>query len=163
MSYFKRATWWLAIVILGVIVLPGCKQPKPAASGSPGKDAAGHPEEGPHGGALAEWGSEEYHAEFTVNHKEKKATVYILDGEVKKAVPIKAESITLTITNAGDARVTITLKADPQKDEPKGASSRFSGTHDALAKEMEFKGNISGKVDGKDYSGDFEEKPHKHK
>jgi hypothetical protein len=118
-----------------------------------------HPDEGPHGGALAEWGDEEYHAEFTVDHKEKKATVYILDGEVKNPVPIEAESITLTISNVTPP-ATITLKADPQKDDPKGKASRFSGTHDSLGEEKAFKGTIQGKIGDKPYEDDFEEKAH---
>src|SRR5687767_13476253 len=58
-----------------------------------------HPDEGPHGGALAEWGDEKYHAEFTVDHGKKQATVYILDGSAKKAAPIEAKEITLTLNN----------------------------------------------------------------
>src|SRR5262245_37093806 len=61
------------------------------------KDEHDHPDKGPHGGVLAEWGDEKYHAEFTVDHKAKKATVYILDGTARKAAPIPARSITLSI------------------------------------------------------------------
>ena len=53
-----------------------------------------HPDRGPHGGALAEWGEEEYHAEFTADHANKQATIYILDGTAKKAAPVAAENVT---------------------------------------------------------------------
>jgi hypothetical protein len=126
-----------------------------------GKDQEGddHPDEGPHGGALAEWDHDRYHAEFTVDHKEKKATVYILDRKAKKAVPIDAQTVTVSLANVKPPAV-ITLKADPQEDDPKGKSSRFSGTHDALGKEMEFEGEISGKVGDKPYAAEFKEEGH---
>lgn len=123
-------------------------------------DEDDHPHEGPHGGALAEWGEHEYHAEFTVNHKEMKATVYILDKSAKKAAPIEAESITLKIEKP---KLVLILKAEPEKDDPKGKSSRFSGVHKDLAKEMEFEGEISGKVGKTPYAGRFAEEEHEHK
>jgi hypothetical protein len=141
----------------------GCDNPhkgtSPARGGAGKAHAHDHPEKGPHDGALAEWGDEEYHAEFTVDHAQKRATVYVLDGTGKKAVPIAAESITLTLTDATPP-VQVTLKADPQKDDPKGQSSRFSGTHPLLGEEREFKGEISGKVGDKPYAGEFSEKGH---
>ena len=138
---------------------PGGKDTKSTGS-APGAGKHEHPEEGPHGGALAEWGEEEFHIEFKADPGKKQATVYILDGAAKKVVPIEAETVMLVIKNV-QPPANITLKADPQKDDPKGKSSRFVGTHDALAKEMEFKGEISGKVGAKAYAGDFEEKAHK--
>jgi hypothetical protein len=126
--------------------------------GGPSK-AHDHAEQGPHGGALAEWGEEKYHAEFTVDHPKKQATVYILDGTAKKPSPIPAETITLTLTNVKPT-VQFTLKADPQEGDPKGSSSRFIGTHDQLGVEMEYEGEISGRVGDTPYVGAFEEKEH---
>lgn len=126
------------------------------------KEGHHHPSKGPHGGVLAEWGKEEYHPEFTVDHKTKKATVYILDGNAKKEVPIEAETVSLTITNMKPP-VQITLKADPQKDDPKGKASRFVGDHEKLGEDMPFRGEISGKIGTKPYSGKFVEKDHDHK
>jgi hypothetical protein len=54
----------------------------------------------------------------------------------------------------------VTLKADPQEGDPKGQASRFSGTHEKLAQEAEFKGEIAGTVGGTPYSGKFTEKGH---
>ena len=60
--------------------------------------------------------------------------------------------------------VTVKLKADPQAKDPAGSSSRFVGKHEIFAKKMDFKGTISGKVDGKErISEEFEEKDHEHK
>ncbi|MCI0643028.1 MAG: hypothetical protein L0Y72_06850 [Gemmataceae bacterium] len=164
-----RISFGLCLLSLAVLIglgPVGCSKkpvdkPNPLA-GKKGEDHDEHGDEGPHGGALAEWGEHEYHAEFTVDHKEKKATVYILDKSAKKASPIEVESITLTIENV-KPKVTVQLKADPDAGDPKGKSSRFTGTHDALAKEMEFKGEISGTVGKTPYAGTFDEKPHKHK
>jgi hypothetical protein len=127
----------------------------------PGLPKHEHPDEGPNGGVLVEWGEEEYHPEFKPDHAKKLATVWIHDGRIKPTA-IDAKTIQLTISNV-EPPLNITLTADPQEKDPKGKSSRFSGTHDVLAKEMEFKGTISGKVGGTPYSGKFEEKPHDHK
>jgi hypothetical protein len=40
---------------------------------------------GPHGGALADWSGGKFHAEFTVNHDRKEATVYLLGADGKTA------------------------------------------------------------------------------
>jgi hypothetical protein len=156
----------LLVVSATVMLAGGCSRDKPKVVN--GKTANGkkqdgktphvhdHPDHGPHGGALAEWGEEEYHAEFTVDHAKKQATVYILDGSAKKAAPIAAETINLTLTHAKPA-VEITLKADPDKDDPKGKSSRFVGTHDKLGEERPFEGEISAKIDDKPYTGSFHE------
>ena len=149
-----------------LVIATGCANRKPPGKGTDNSAKNGHehdhPHEGPHKGALAEWGNEEYHAEFTVDHEKKQATVYILDGEVKKAAPIPVESITLTLSNVKPA-VQITLKADPDKGDPKGSSSRFIGMHEKLGVEMDFTGQISAKVGDRAFTGDFDEKAHDHK
>lgn len=124
------------------------------------KNEHAHPDKGPHGGVLIEWGEEDYHLEFTVDHKTQEATVYVLDETAKKAKPIKAKEITLTLKLTPP--VTVKLAAKPDSGDPAGASSRFVGTHEALGKEQEFAGEVKGEVDGKPYVGDFAEKPHKH-
>lgn len=111
---------------------------------------------GPHGGTVIEFGK--YHGEFVVDHAKKQATVYILDGKVKNAVPIAAEKLLLSIKSP---MFQTDLKAMPQDSDPKGKSSRFVATHDNLGKEQEFEGTVSGEIDGKPYLGDFKEEPHK--
>lgn len=156
----QRNELFVAALLGAALLVGGCKE-QATSSKSPAKQPHAHPTEGPHGGALIEWGDEEYHLEFTVDHAKKEATVYVLDGEVKKAAPIKAESLTLVVKNVTPP-ATITLKAAPEKDDPAGSSSRFAGTHDALGKVMEFQGEVSGKVGDTPYSGEFKEKAHKH-
>lgn len=144
---------FLAIACLATI---GCEAkpktpPKPAAHHD-------HPEKGPRGGALAEFGDEEYHAEFLVDHGKKEATVYILDEKAVKGVPIEAEFIELVLTH-DKKPVAVKLAADPDKDDPKGKSSRFRGVHDELGKEIDFRGAIRAKIgDAPAYEGTFDEK-----
>lgn len=160
-NYVRQRTSLLALGLMGALSLWGCARDINQDKKEPGPKAGHkHPDEGPHGGALAEWGNEEFHAEFLVDHGKKEATVYILDGLADKTVPIKEESLTLIIKNV-QPPANIILKADPQKDDPKDRSSRFTGRHDALGKEMEFEGEISGKIGDKAYTGEFKEKAHK--
>lgn len=119
-----------------------------------------HPHEGPHKGPIAEWGEEEYHVEFTVDHKTQEARVYILDEDVKKPKPIKADKVLLSIKSPV---FQVELKPEPQKDDPPGTASCFAGKHENFGKEQEFAGAVSAEVNGKPYAGDFkEEAEHPH-
>ena len=120
-----------------------------------------HPSEGPHHGVLAEWGEEEYHVEFTVDHKAQTATCYILDGTAKKAKPIDAKELTIVLKTKPP--VTVKLMPKPEAGEKSGQSSRFTAKNAAFGKHEAFEGTISGKVGSKPYSGDFKEKAHEHK
>jgi hypothetical protein len=51
----------------------------------------------PHDGTLADWGGGKYHVEFTVDHYNKEATVYVLGSDEKTPEPITAGSLLLTI------------------------------------------------------------------
>lgn len=157
-----------AALALALLLSGGCRRDggtagKTADGGGSKKTPGGHvhPHEGPHGGALAEWGAEEFHAEFIVDHDKKEATVYVLDEEVKKPVPIDAPTVTLTLTNV-KPKVQIELKPDPQEGDPKGKASRFRGSHETLGTVMEFRGEISATFGGTPYTGTFREEPHKH-
>jgi hypothetical protein len=153
------------LVLVAVLALAGCGGPPPAAPPKAGPPKAApdgrkhdHGAEGPHGGAIAEWGEEEYHPEFTVDHATQEATVYVLDGSAKKAAPIDAKELTLTLKLSPP--VTVALAAKPQEGDPAGKSSRFVGRHQEFGKDQEFAGTISGQVGGKPYSGDFKEESH---
>ena len=162
-----RRTWTrigaAAALSVALVAGAGCGSGSTAKPMTEKEKFAGHdhPHEGPHHGALVEWGEEEYHAEFTVDHKAKEATVYVLDGSAKKAAPIDAKELTLTLK--ATPPVTVKLTPKPDAGDPAGQSSRFTGTHEALGKEQEFEGTVSGVVNGKPYSGDFKEEPHDHK
>jgi hypothetical protein len=146
---------------LAVLLAAGCgptTQPTtPAVKATPSGHT--HGETGPAGGVLATWGNDEFHAEFVVDHPTGEATVYMLDGSAKKVTPIDAKALTLSLKETPP--VAVTLEAKPQDGDPPGQSSRFVGSHDALKTVKEFKGSISGKANGKNYTGDFEEKPAK--
>ena len=120
-----------------------------------GKDHEHGP--GPHGGAIGEFGGK-YHFEFTVSHPKQEATVYILGGDAQTAAPVKAESLTLSISSP---MFRVELKPVPQQGDPPGTSSRFVGKHEKLGVEQEFAGEVSGGVAGRPLVGDFKEKPEK--
>jgi hypothetical protein len=111
---------------------------------------------GPHGGAVAEWGDGNYHAEFTVDHDKQEATVYVLGSDAKSPAPVKASNLLLSIN---EPAFQVTLEPQPLEGEAAGSASRFVGKHESLGIVREFAGTISGEVDGKPFAGDFEEKP----
>ena len=167
-----RSLLMASALLFAFIALPsGCQKAQQDASATAGKkekakDGHGHDhahaEEGPHGGVLAEWGEHEYHAEFTVDHKTKSITIYVLDGEAKKAPKVdvgKISKVMVTVTNVTPP-LTLELKHEPAKSDSKGIA--FVGAHDSLGKEMDFKGTINGNVDGSPYSGEFKEEGHDH-
>ena len=157
----------LALVAATAFVV-GCPAPAPPApkpappttqtSAAP-KDAPKHAAhgEGPHEGAVADWGGGKYHVEFTVDHDKQEATVYVLGDDEKTATPIKAATILLSIN---DPKFQVELAAAPLEGEADGKASRFVGKHESLGKVQEFAGSISGEVDGTPYVGDFKEEPH---
>lgn len=128
----------------------------PTATEEHGHDHPAHGA-GPHGGTLTDWGGGAYHVEFTVDHDEKEATVYILGADEKTPAPIKAESIHLTID---EPMTELELEARPLEGEAAGVSSRFVASHDTLGIVREFAGTISGAIEDTPYTGDFKEEPH---
>ena len=151
-------------LLLTLTLALGCgggDKPAPAPSNTPAKDDHGHKHsahgEGPHEGAVADWGGGKFHIEFTVDHDKQEATVFILGDDEKTATPIKAATILLSINNP---KFQVELTATPLEDDAEGTASRFVGKHESLGKVQEFAGSISGEVDGTPYVGDFQEKPH---
>lgn len=174
-----RYSAWFTILLASISVM-GCN----SESAAPDKSGAGdtaeeehghahgpdghshdHSEEGhghapgPHGGTLADWGGGAYHVEFTVDHEQHQATVYILGGDEKTAEPIAAESVLLTIK---DPKLQVDLMPDPQEGDPEGKASRFVGKHEGLGTVKEYDGTMSAAVDGTPYAGNFAEEAHGH-
>src|SRR5262245_40427394 len=123
------------VIALAFVAALGCgegpkEKPKPAAEKDKEKKHD-HPDEGPHGGPLADW-NDEYDAEFTVDHKTKTARVFIYGKDAKTPAPIDAKVVKLSLKRPV---VQIDLKPERQKDDPEGKASLFVGTHEALAKE----------------------------
>lgn len=155
----------LVVVCAALVSLVGCNPsanppanqppPSPATASSDGGSAHAHGA-GPHGGAVADWGGGKYHVEFTVDHDQKQATVYVLGGDEKTPAPISADQLVLSIEQPA---FQVELKPSPLEGENEGAS-RFVGTHESLGVVQEFSGTIIGEVEGTPYAGEFAEEPH---
>lgn len=152
----------LFLATVGAFGICGCEpaatpaKPTTAASPAAASHEHGHAL-GPHEGAIADWGGGKFHAEFTVDHNKKEATVYILGSDEKTQVPIKATKILLNIKQP---TFQVVLAAKPMDGEQGGLSSRFVGIDDRLGVVQEFVGKIAGEVDGVPYSGEFAEEAH---
>lgn len=116
--------------------------------------------EGPHKGIVVEWGDEEYHPEIVVDKKAGTVTVYVYgnhdDLHKKKLKAIDSKTLTLVFKTT--PATTIKLEPAPEKDDPKGSSTKFTGKNDVFTKDVKWEGTISGKVGTKPYSGDFKAK-----
>jgi YHS domain-containing protein len=158
------------ILLLSLALVAGCTPPKTGGKdgapvtkgGAKEKDAKphDHSDVGPHGGTLVEW-DDTYHAEFTLDHANKTATIYILDDKAKLAPKIDAGKITkvlLTITSVKPF-IEVNLTHDAKLSSEKGIV--FTGTNDYFAKTTEFKGQLDGTVDGKTFGGPLNYKPSK--
>ena len=166
-------------MLVAALTLVGCGQPDATGSASTGDnsdqaaDDHGHDHshdhshdhddhdhaDAPHGGTIADWGGGAYHVEFTVNHAEQQATVYILGDDAKTAKPVAVDEIQLNIK---DPSLSAILKASPQDGDPEGQASRFVGNHEGLGVAQDYEGTISGVIDGTPYAGDFKEAVHVH-
>lgn len=159
----NRKTLVFGVLLLGISLTgcgdtPGSKkaEEKKAVKTAKKNDHDHDHGEGPHGGTIFDFGK--FHAEFCMDHAKKQATVYILTEDLKKADPIPAAKLLLSIKNP---QFQTDLIAMPQEGDPKDKSSRFTATHENFAKEQEFEGVISGEIEGKPYLGDFKEEEHK--
>ncbi|MBA4186469.1 MAG: hypothetical protein C0467_00480 [Planctomycetaceae bacterium] len=153
-----------SILLIGLMWTTGCD--KKAAPTSAKPDEKKHKDDdhdhahgaGPHKGTIFDFGGGKWHGEFTADHDKKEVTVWILGLDEKTAAPIKAEKLRLVVSNI-DPKIEIDLiPADKAAD---GSAHSFTGKHDGFAKPQEYKGTVSFQVAGKQYSGDFEEKPEK--
>ena len=115
---------------------------------------------GPHKGIVVEWGDEEYHPEIVVDQKAGTVTVYVYgnhdDLHKKKLKAIDSKTLTLVLKTT--PATTVKLEAAPEKDDPKGSSTKFTAKNDVFTKDVKWEGTISGKVGTKPYSGDFKQK-----
>ena len=152
------------ILAISLIVAFGCRKEQPVSTKDGGKPAVNRNDDGshghdvgPHGGPLAEWGDGEYHAEFTVNHDSREATVYILGPDAQQPAPIDADRVLLSMQNP---RVQVELRPLPRASDEKGGSHRYVAKHDVFATERQFAGSISAVINGKPYIGEFQEKQH---
>ena len=116
---------------------------------------------GPHGGTVADWGGGKFHVEFTVEHSQQEAVVYVLGSDEKTPTPIMVTDGKLLLTIKAPP-FQVELIATPLEGETNSSASRYVGKHEKLGMVQEFAGTISGEVDGTPYSGDFKEDSHDH-
>ena len=116
--------------------------------------------DGPHKGIVVEWGEEEMHPELVIDQKEGTVTAYVYGNhnDLQKAKKKAIDSKTLVLTLKTNPPTTIKLEPSPEKDDPKGSSTRFVGKNDVFKKDMKWSGTLAGKVGTKPYSGDFMQK-----
>jgi hypothetical protein len=154
----------LLIVALGMI---GCSKSSdaPPAAASKTTDASKAPAEaahthgaGPNGGIVFEVGSR--HAEFTVDHpKHECKFVFLGDDEKTPAAVAAAEFILIiqeTKTADGTAVPSMTVAMLPV-DAADGKASTFVGTDPGIGNVADFAGVVTGEIDGKPISGNFDE------
>ena len=124
-------------VVLFAVVGCGQSEPGPIGSASPTTvDADDHPSEGPHHGELIELGNEAYHAELVHDDAAGSVTIYLLDSEAKKSVPIDTAELLVNLSHEGQAEQ-FKLAANPDVGDPPGMSSRFTSTDTELAEELD--------------------------
>jgi hypothetical protein len=116
--------------------------------------------EGPHKGIVVEWGDEELHPEIVVDKVAGTVTVYVYgnhdDLHKKKLKAIDSKSLTLSLKTT--PATTIKLDPAPEKDDPKGSSTKFAGKHEVFTKGTKLEGTLSAKVGTKPYSGEVKQK-----
>src|SRR5215469_12842842 len=89
-------------------------------------------EKGPNDGVLYQGAKHKYHIEIKVDAGNKSVTAYILDDKAKKAVPIKAKTISLKIKGA-DGSITLTGVG---KDSD--TFTKYEGKADAFGGKLDF-------------------------
>lgn len=167
-------------IVVALVGLAGCNSSTPPSSPPPvypthvadheGHDHGhshdhGHAEEGPNGGHLIELGNEEYHAEWVHDDDSGKLTVYILDAEAKKVVPISASTVTIEKKIGDKADKYELLAVGRTEADPKTA--QFQITDKPLVEALKSAGqgveaNLSVDIDGKPFQGKFEHQEHDH-
>jgi hypothetical protein len=173
-SSIRRISPFVPFVVAGLMLPVGCQESAPPKADPVSKgddhDDHGHPhhshgKKGPHNGALVAIGEDAAHLEVVLDAETGKVTVYVLDGEAKNAVPIKAEKLELAFTKDHDhgegdkdkpaaeelpETATLTLTAvEPAAD---GSSSVYAGASEALRGADEFDAVLTSiSIAGKDY------------
>ena len=158
----------LGLLVLSLAVA-GCTNQNAKSTAGKGKDGKAvtkngaeseeHPHgQGPNGGVVFDLGK--FHAEFTVDHGKKEATVLILGADEKTPKAVAAKDLTLTIketkTKEGKAVPAMTVKLLPQG-EVGGKASKFVGSDPGIGNVADFEGTVIGEIDGQPSEGEFKE------
>jgi hypothetical protein len=155
----KSAKTLFLTVLAAALTLAGCNQPSgtPMGGAKSGGETAAHAHgKGPNDGVVFVLGK--YHAEFTVDHNKKEATILILGDDEKTVTPVAAKDVivTTTETKAKDGKVVppMTIKMLPVS-ESGGKASKFVGTDPGLGNVADFEGTVTAVIDGKPSQGTF--------
>jgi hypothetical protein len=176
-STTQRISPFLPFVVAGLLLPAGCGDSAPPKADPVPKAGAqkeddhhhhhhSHGEKGPHNGALVAIGEDAAHLEVVLDAEAGKVTVYVLDGEAKNPVTIKAEKLELAFTKehdhgddgkdkaaSGDLPDTAILTLTAVEPAGDGASSVFAGQSDALKGADEFDAVLTSiSIDGKEYT-----------
>ena len=129
--------------VAGSLLLLGCTPSTPPAKPKVVEqdphEEHGHSHAGPHGGHVAEVGKDQFHVEWTHNDATGKVTLYVLDADGKKEVPVAAEKLVI-VAKHGEKSFDYELAAvDPAA----GKTAKFEiiaqdliGTLEALSKNI---------------------------
>lgn len=120
---------------------------------------------GPHGGHVVELGGEDYHAEVVFDAASRKLTVYLLGSDVKSALPVESESLSVRL-KVGEETQEIVLTATPQEGEGDGKASRFTLVEGSLPESIKDAEDLHGEVvvsfGGTQYRGEITHDHHHH-
>ncbi|WP_145248778.1 hypothetical protein [Aeoliella mucimassa] len=156
----------LALAV-GLLAFVGCSKspdtPTPPTTG-PVAQTQSKPEgehthgAGPNGGVVFDLGS--HHVEFTVDHDAQTCKFLILGPDEKTPLPVAASEFVVRIAETKTADGTIvepmTIIVEPV-DPVDGKAAEFIGTDPGIANVADFAGKVSGQVNGKPASGEFDE------
>jgi len=155
---------FLILTLVGLCI--GCgKSNESAPIAKPGSAPITSAEEAPHthgagpnGGIVFDLGAQ--HAEFLVDHPNQQVKVVILGGDEKTPAPIAASEFVLvtkdTKTADGTSVPAMTIVLTPT-DAADGKASTFAGTDPGVANVADFAGTVTGEIEGKPASGEFDE------
>jgi hypothetical protein len=155
------------IGLCGMLALAGCNSESGDFKKVSDKDTKETPaviddhdhDHGPHGGHVIELG--EHHGEIALE-ADRKLTLYVLDGDVKNAVPL-ADATALANLKIGTEMQKIELKALPQDGEADGKSSRFQSAEplpESVKDIEDLTGDVTLTVAGKGTTGPIEHHHH---
>lgn len=165
-----RALLLTTLTTLCCAGLCGCGQSPSAHTAAHSHQDEGHDHatEGPHGGHLIELGAESHHAELTHDDAAHRVGVYLLDGSARNAAPIKAESVTINVSQDGQPTQYV-LPAVAQPGDGEGTASYFELVSEPLCKVVcgeseaaNTTARLSISIDGKPFVGIIDTGSHDH-
>lgn len=162
---------YLFAAVLAGVGLVGCGSSNNSTANKPKEhshehDHHHHDDHGPNGGHVLELGEEEYHAEWIYDEESGNVKIIILDGEMKKEVPIAATEVLIETKVAGKDNAYKLAASNPTAGE-KPTATRFEIEDKALVTALKAAGkgvtaNFKADINGKLYSAKIEHHDHKH-